>query len=539
MELRAEDPKAHRVLWHDLEAEREALEAAIPGLVTVRGADTEEHKETSILGFANGTIAEIGGKPCMLGSGVNWQRHCAWQIFLGIGFKFNDFIQAIHRLWRFLQTREVRVDLIYTEAERSVRAQLERKWTQHNAMVAKMTAIIRQFGLSQVAMAHQLTRQMDVERVEVKGERFTAINNDCVDEVQRLPRNSVGLVLTSIPFSTQYEYSPSFRDFGHNEGNREFFAQMDYLTPALLKALMPGRLAVIHVKDRIVPGGMTGLGFQTVYPFHARCIDHYTRHGFAYMGMKTIVTDVVRENNQTYRLGYSEQCKDGTKMGCGMPEYLLLFRKPPSDNSRSYADMPVVKSKGLYTLAKWQVDAHGFTRSSGDRLLSPEEVRALDHKTIFRLFREYSLGEVYSFAEHVKIGENLGAANKLPTDFMLLQPQSWHPDVWTDVTRMRTLNGAQSAKGREMHLCPMQFDLADRAIEQFSNAGETVLDPFGGLMTVPFRAIKLGRHGIGVELSGDYFRDGVAYCQAAEADMATPSLFDLEDKPETPLAEAV
>jgi hypothetical protein len=48
-------------------------------------------------------------------------------------------------------------------------------------------------------------------------------------------------------------------------------------------------------------------------------------------GIKTITTDVVRENNQTYRLGWTEQCKDGSRMGNGMPEYLLVFRKPPTD----------------------------------------------------------------------------------------------------------------------------------------------------------------------------------------------------------------
>ena len=105
------------------------------------------------------------------------------------------------------------------------------------------------------------------------------------------------------------------------------------------------------MKDRIVPGGMTGLGYQTVYPFHARCIEHYTKHGFGYMGMITIVTDVVRENNQTYRLGWSEVCKDGSKMSCGMPEYLLLFRKTPTDTSNSYADEPVTKSKDEYSRA--------------------------------------------------------------------------------------------------------------------------------------------------------------------------------------------
>jgi hypothetical protein len=92
---------------------------------------------------------------------------------------------------------------------------------------------------------------------------------------------------------------------------------------------------------------MDGLGFQTVDPFHADCIAHYRKHGFAYLGMITIVTDVVRENNQTYRLGWTEQCKDGTRMGVGMPEYLLLFRKPQTDRTRGYADVPVVKAKPL------------------------------------------------------------------------------------------------------------------------------------------------------------------------------------------------
>jgi hypothetical protein len=333
MEIRAEDPAAHRLIWHDLEAERAAIEEAVPGVVSVYGTQDLEDRERAIIDFSDGKFRELAAKPVIAGSGCNFQRHCAWAIFLGIGFKFNDFIQAIHRIQRFLQTRSVRVDLIYTEAEREVRKQLERKWQQHIEMVAQMTAIIREHGLSQAAMAHSLTRALGVKRVEVNGPGYRLVNNDCVEEARRLEPDTVGLVLTSIPFSTQYEYSPNYADFGHSEGNEEFFQQMDFLTPALLRALKPGRLAAIHVKDRIVPGGMTGLGFQTVYPFHARCIEHYTRHGFAYMGMKTIVTDVVRENNQTYRLGWTEQCKDGTRMGCGMPEYLLIFRKPPSDPS--------------------------------------------------------------------------------------------------------------------------------------------------------------------------------------------------------------
>lgn len=530
MEIRAEDPGAHRILWHDLEDERRAIERAVPTAVSVYGSQDLDEREAAIIAFSNGEFQELAAKPVIAGSGCNFQRHCSWAIFMGIGFKFNDFIQAVHRIQRFLQTRAVRIDLIYTEAERKVRRDLERKWAQHNEMVSKMTDIIRQFGLSQAGMAASLTRRLGVERQEVKGDRFTCVHNDCVRETRTMEENSVGLVLTSIPFSTQYEYSPNYADFGHTDNNAHFFEQMDYLVPELLRVLQPGRIAAIHVKDRIVPSGLDQHAFQTVYPFHLDTIQCFRRHGFGYMGMKTIVTDVVRENAQTYRLSWTEQCKDGTKMGVGMPEYLLIFRKPPSSTEKTYADLPVVKQKADYTRANWQADAHGFARSSGDRLLDPVHMASMPHDEIFQLFKKHSLETVYNYEHHVRVSQLLEDAGKLPTSFMLLQPQSWSDEVWTDITRMLTLNSAQSAKGKEMHLCPMQFDIADRAITQWSNKGEVVYDPFGGLMTVPYRAIRLGRYGRGCELAPNYFLDGVTFCQAMEREITMPSLFDTLDE---------
>jgi len=530
LELRAENPNAHRIIWHDLEDERLAIEKAIPSSVSIYGKQDLEEREQCIADFSDGLFQELAAKPVIAGSGCNFQRHCSWAIYIGIGFKFNDFIQSVHRLARFLQKNQVRIDLIYTEAESQIRKQLERKWNQHNHLVNKMTEVIKKYGLSHIEMAQHLTRKMGVERIEVKGENYTLVNNDSVKETALLEENSIGLILTSIPFSTQYEYSPNYADFGHSENNDEFFEQMDYLTPNLYRALMPGRICAIHVKDRIVPGGMTGLGFQTVYPFHIHAHQHYTKHGFQYLGMKTIVTDVVRENNQTYRLGWTEQCKDGSKMGVGMPEYLLLFRKPPSDTSNAYADVPVVKSKKEYTRSRWQIDAHGFARSNGNRLINPEELKKMEHAHIFQAFKLWTETNVYNFEHHVKIGEELEALGMLPSGFMLLQPQSWSDEVWTDITRMLTLNGSQWSKGKEMHLCPMQFDIADRVIAQMSNPGDKVLDPFGGLMTVPYRAILKGRYGIGIELNPAYFLDGVSYCKAAESQINTPTLFDIKEE---------
>jgi DNA methylase/LAGLIDADG-like domain len=858
-------PDDHFLLWHDLEDERRAIEAAVPDAVTVWGSQDLDERERRITGFSDGEFRILATKPVIAGSGCNFQRHCHRAVFTGIGFKFSDFIQAIHRIHRFLQTEPVRIDIIYSEAERGIRAQLERKWKQHDELTARMGELIRGRGLAREALA-SVSRTTGVHRREVKGDGFLLVNNDAVEEAMAMPDASAGLIVTSIPFATQYEYTPcydeqtqvltrrgwlyfgellgddmlatvnqeslalewqvpseivwrpyqgpmlhfrqrssfdlkvtphhkmfvdtrvgnrrtgrkhrafrlvrademarsfaprkwvmaatvapgtgaypdrieipqcdqrrmphsrtitdiavadfmrlagwylseghcddgstvgkrgriaisqsdthpenrreiialferiglpvnakhrtnivawnislaaflreqfgtgsckksiprwvkdlhpdllcilrdtmmkgdgsatgyaytsyserlrddmqeiclltgwrtcvtgnivrigqqnifpevreapekseyrgmigcatvpnhtlivrrngsavisgnSYNDFGHTEDNAHFWQQMDYLTPELLRVLAPGRIACIHVKDRIAPGGLTGLGFQTLQPFHAEAIQHYMGHGFAFMAMITVVTDVVRENNQTYRLGWTEQCKDGTKMGSGVPEYVLVFRKPPSDSATSYADAPVVKRKADYSRARWQTDAHGFWRSDGNRPLLPDELDGIAHKDMFRKFRDHYLNAVYDYEAHVRAAERLEGKGRLPSGFMLLQPPSWHDQVWTDVARMRTLNMLQERKGQQFHLCPLQWDIVDRLITRYSNEGDTVLDPFGGLMTVPYCAVKLGRHGTGIELNTRYFLDGAAYVKAAADEASAPALFDLE-----------
>ncbi|MGC5220884.1 hypothetical protein, partial [Escherichia coli] len=77
--------------------------------------------------------------------------------------------------------------------------------------------IIRKFGLSQLAMQETLARSIGVERIEVRGDRFAVANNDCVAEAKLQPENSVGLIVTSIPFANHYEYTPSYNDFGHTQ----------------------------------------------------------------------------------------------------------------------------------------------------------------------------------------------------------------------------------------------------------------------------------------------------------------------------------
>lgn len=526
-----ESPEDHFLLWHDLENERNAIKKALPETVDIYGSMNYDEREKRVIDFSNGKCRLFATKKSLSGSGCNFQRYCHKEIFLGIDYEFNDFIQAVHRCYRFLQKEPVVIYIIYMENERQIKEALIEKWKNHNYMVAKMIEIVKKYGLNSANKVERLERKMGVEgsREErtVKGTYYTAVYGDCVEETREMESNSVDLIHTSIPFGNHYEYSANYNDFGHNQNTERFFEQMDYLTPELLRILKPGRVAAIHVKDRVLFGNVTGTGFPTMEPFHAACISHYMKHGFQYFGMITVVTDVVRENNQTYRLGWSDCCKDGTKMGVGCPEYILLFRKQQTDHSKGFADERVTKSKEEYTRAQWQIDAHGYWRSSGDRLISKKELESISVDNLQSVYRKYSRENVYSYEEHVALAKKLDEDGKLPATFMVVAPGSWNQmEVWDDINRMRTLNTTQSRRRAQMHVCPLQLDIVERIINRYSNPGEVVLDPFGGLMTVPMTAVKMNRMGYGIELNPDYFRDGVGYLQAAENEIDEPTLFD-------------
>lgn len=520
------------VIWCELNDEQRLIERRLSdaGITysSIYGSLPTETVEKRLQEWRDRKTVALVGKPVMLGQGLNLQQANVC-VFAGVSHRFNDFIQAVHRIQRFGQTRPCTAYIIHAESEREVVATLREKWAQHKELTASMTDVIREHGLSSASVAAALTRSLGVERIEARGDEWIAANNDTVIETSAMDENSVDLIVTSIPFANHYEYTPSYNDFGHTRDNAHFWGQMDYLTPQLLRVLRPGRIYACHVKDRIMFGNVTGAGIPTVSPFHAEALFHGIKHGFDYLGMITVVTDVVRENNQTYRLGWTENSKDSTKMGVGSPEYILLFHKPQTDRSKGYADTPVTKDKATYTRARWQVDAHAFWRSSGNRLLTPDELAALPVDDRSRLFTEQTLRTVYDYESHIAIGENLEGRGALPATFMSLAPGSWHPDVWHDVNRMLTLNSTQSQRAQTMHVCPLQFDIVDRLITRYSNPGDLVYDPFGGLMTVPVRALKHGRRGRAVELNPGYFLDGVKYLEAEERAQSMPSLFDLTD----------
>ena len=214
------------IIWSELNPEQSAVDGLMKQMgipfSSLYGNDGIDKREPLMDAWRNRETVAFSSKPGMYGCGINMQQ-CRHEVFLGVGYKFYAFIQAIHRVLRFGQDREVIIDIIYTEAEREVRRALERKWENHKKLMANMTEIIRKYGLGASVMDEHSRRKMTVERQDKRGDGWIMANNDCVAETKTMAQDSVDLILTSIPFSQMYAYSESYLDMGCNEDNAQFW----------------------------------------------------------------------------------------------------------------------------------------------------------------------------------------------------------------------------------------------------------------------------------------------------------------------------
>jgi hypothetical protein len=127
------------VVWCDLNAEGDALQAAIPDAIQIAGADDTDTKERRLREFAAGKARVLISKPSICGFGLNWQ-HCARMAFVGVTDSWESYYQAVRRCWRFGQQKPVDVHVFASNLEGAVVANLHRKEADARAMADAMAA---------------------------------------------------------------------------------------------------------------------------------------------------------------------------------------------------------------------------------------------------------------------------------------------------------------------------------------------------------------------------------------------------------------
>lgn len=124
------------LIWVDYNDESAYIKKSF-NITEVKGADTDEHKENSMIGFANGDIKFLVSKPSICGFGMNFQK-CHNMIFCGISDSYEKFYQAVRRCYRFGQENEVNVYVIISRRELSVLNNIKKKQEQHDKMSYEM-----------------------------------------------------------------------------------------------------------------------------------------------------------------------------------------------------------------------------------------------------------------------------------------------------------------------------------------------------------------------------------------------------------------
>lgn len=133
----AAEPQEPWIIWCDSNYESDAIKAAIPSAVDVRGSMPIEEKERIIEAFSTGQIKHLIGKPSMLGFGLDWS-HCARMAFCGRSYSYETWYQAVRRCWRFGQSRNLQVHIVVAEGEAEIGRVVERKADDHAKMKAAM-----------------------------------------------------------------------------------------------------------------------------------------------------------------------------------------------------------------------------------------------------------------------------------------------------------------------------------------------------------------------------------------------------------------
>jgi len=318
------------------------------------------------------------------------------------------------------------------------------------------------------------TREMNVLDQEVNDD-YAIYWADCVEGVTGIPDNSVGLSVYSVPFASLFTYSNSDRDMGNTKDDADFAAHYRFLIKDHMRHMMPGRLVAVHCMN--LPTSKARDGFIGLRDFRGEIIRAFVEEGFIFHSEVTIFKDPVVAMQRTKAVGLLHKTieKDSSQSRMGLPDYVVVFRKP-GENEEPIA--------GRLKLEEY----------AGE---SPPDVA-----------EDAFNGEV----------ERWNSINIW---------QRYASPVWFDINQSNTLQFRNARDNDdERHICPLQLDVIARCLQLWSNPGDTVLTPFMGIGSEVYTAVKMGRKAIGFELKESYWNVAKKNAALAVEERDAPTLFD-------------
>ena len=303
-------------------------------------------------------------------------------------------------------------------------------------------------------------------------EDYAVYHGDSTEVIKGMPDNSLHYSIFSPPFSSLYTYSNSDRDMGNSSNDDEFYKHFEFLVKELHRVIMPGRLVSFHCMN--LPSSKQRDGFIGIKDFRGELIRLFESAGFVFHSEVVIWKDPVIAQQRTKALGllHKQIVKDSAMSRQGIPDYLVTMRKL-GDNQEPISG--------------------GFKYCNGDGT------------PITKNFDE------------TKGNMNRGSIETW---------QRYASPVWMDINPSCTLQHKSAREADdERHICPLQLDVIERALQLWTNEGDVVFTPFLGIGSEVYQALKMNRKGVGCELKESYYNQAEKNAEMAVKERSQMTLF--------------
>jgi len=379
-------PDENFIIWIKQNEEGEMLKKLLPDAIEVKGSDSNEWKKEKLLGFANNEFRILITKTKIASFGMNYQN-CRNQIFASLDFSFEGLYQAIRRSYRFGQKNEVNIYLITTDTMANVKQAIDTKQKQFEIMQDEMAKAVN------LNLAGQIMQTGTFDTTEENNEWYSIQRGDCVQLIENVKDESIGLSVFSPPFAELYTYSNHLEDMGNSKDYNEFLHQFSFLIKQLYRVMMSGRNVAVHCMDLPIQKGKEG--FIGLRDFSGMILKAFENAGFVYASRVTIWKDPVIEMQRTKALGllHKQVKKDSTMSRVGIPDYVMIFRKDgerknPVTNTELSVDLWQKYASPVWMDINYSNTLQGFRNGREEN--DEKHICPLQLDTIERLIHLYS-----------------------------------------------------------------------------------------------------------------------------------------------------